>query len=104
MFKHNGTYYLTYSANLFTTTYYAVGVATSTSPLSGFVASEDNPIMKTISGKVGGPGHVMLFVDFDGYLRASYHVQVDLNNFSGNRKMVICGVWFNNGEITLKYT
>lgn len=104
MYKYNGTYYLTYSANLFTTTYYGVGVATSNDPLSGFTKNTNNPIMKTIEGEVSGPGHVMMFVGFDGNLRAAYHTQVDQNNFSGNRRLEICGAWFNNGELVIEYT
>ena len=102
MFKYNNTYYLTYSANMFTSTSYAVGVATSSNPLTGFVKDASNPIMKG-NNSVGGPGHVMIFKDFNGYLRASHHVQVDKNNYSGNRKMAISAIWFDNGKLTIEY-
>lgn len=103
MYKHEGKYYLTYSANIFLSEYYAVGCAVSNSPLSGFV-KESQPIMTAQSGVVAGPGHVMIFKGFDNYLYASYHVQVNLNEYSGNRRPTISGVWFNNGKMTIEYT
>lgn len=43
--KHNGKYYLTYSANYFGSKYYAVGYATSDSPLGTYVKDDNLPIM-----------------------------------------------------------
>ena len=101
--KYNGKYYLTFSANLYASNDYAVGVAVSSNPLSGFVKSEDNPILTRIPNKMAGPGHCMFFTDFDGYLWCCYHVQTNMNNPGGNRKMVISGAWFNNGKLTIEY-
>lgn len=43
--KHNGKYYLTYSANYFGSKYYAVGYATSDSPLGTYTKPDNLPIM-----------------------------------------------------------
>lgn len=41
MLKHDGVYYLTYSANYFGSKYYSIGYAISTDPLSGFTKLSD---------------------------------------------------------------
>jgi beta-xylosidase len=43
--KHDGRYYLTYSANNWETPQYGVGYATATSPLGPFTKSATNPIL-----------------------------------------------------------
>lgn len=43
--KHDGKYYLTYSANYYGSVHYAVGYAVSDNPLSGFVKGENAKIM-----------------------------------------------------------
>jgi hypothetical protein len=45
MYKHNGKYYLTYSANPFWAREYAVGYAVADSPLGDFVKPEKNRIL-----------------------------------------------------------
>ena len=45
MLKHNGKYYLTYSANHTRSPYYGIGVAVSDKPTEGFVKYEGNPIL-----------------------------------------------------------
>ena len=45
--KHNGTYYLTYSASGYTDPAYAVHYATSSSPLGTFTKYSGNPIFKS---------------------------------------------------------
>lgn len=47
MVKHEGTYYLTYSANHYQSKYYGVGYATSTEPLANFVKPEDSMLLGT---------------------------------------------------------
>ena len=53
MLKHNGKYYLTYSANHFRTPDYAVGYAVADTPLGPFQKFEGNPILKKNEGIVG---------------------------------------------------
>ena len=59
-FKRNDTYYIMYSANHYAGENYAVGYATSKSPLGPFVKSDRNPILEKNSdkgGQVTGTGH-----------------------------------------------
>lgn len=58
--KHKDTYYMMYSANFFVGKNYAVGYATSKSPLGPFVKAPNNPVLeKNIEkgGIVTGTGH-----------------------------------------------
>ena len=58
VFKHNSTYYMTYSANHYADPQYGVGYATAKSPLGPWTKSITNPILaqKPEIG-VSGPGH-----------------------------------------------
>lgn len=73
MVKHNGIYYLTYSANGYQSQDYAVGYATTTSlkePV--WTKSASNPILHRIYDLVG-TGHHTLFNDADGNMRIAFH-------------------------------
>ncbi len=73
MIKRDGTYYLTYSANHYQSQDYAVGYATSASPLSGFEKYEDNPILHK-KGDIVGTGHHSFTTSTDGkQLYIVYH-------------------------------
>ncbi len=63
--KHNGKYYLTYSANDYRNIDYAVGYAVSDSPLGEFKKYEGNPILKR-TDKVYGTGHHSFTTSKDG--------------------------------------
>lgn len=75
LLKHNGTYYLTYSANFWGSPYYSVGYATSDSPLGTYSKSENAQIMGIEPGNESnwdyfiGTGHAMfLTVGKDNYI------------------------------------
>ena len=55
--KHKGTYYLTYSGSHFESPEYAVGYATSDSPLGPWTKYEFNPVMKSTSYAHGTAHH-----------------------------------------------
>ena len=55
--KHNHVYYLIYSANDFRSPYYAVGYATSQSPLGPWKKSDENPMIRTEITGHNGRGH-----------------------------------------------
>ncbi|MEC7447041.1 MAG: family 43 glycosylhydrolase [Planctomycetota bacterium] len=55
--KHGGTYYLTYSGSHFESPHYAVGYATSESPLGPWTKHEHNPVMKSTSYAHGAAHH-----------------------------------------------
>lgn len=72
MLKHNGTYYLTYSGTVYTSDQYAVGYATSDSPLGTFRRYDGNPILN-FNEAVHGPGHHSFTTDANGDLWIVYH-------------------------------
>jgi hypothetical protein len=56
--KHNGTYYMTYSANMHNLPVYGIGVATAQHPLGPWTKFEGNPIVATDpSTNLVAPGH-----------------------------------------------
>jgi beta-xylosidase len=60
IFKHNGLYYMMYSANFYGGQNYAVGYATATHPLGPFTKAANNPVLqKNVEqgGVVTGTGH-----------------------------------------------
>lgn len=72
--KHEGTYFLMYSANVATSREYSVGYATSQSPLGPWTKSADNPVLKA-TDKVSGPGHNSVIASPDqSELFIVYHV------------------------------
>ena len=66
--KHNDTYYLMYSANCFCNESYALGYATSKSPLGPFIKYSGNPILTSFSlpGEISGTGHHAMTKSPDG--------------------------------------
>ena len=63
--KHEGLYYLTYSANHYKSNDYGVGYATSKHPLGPWEKYEKNPILQS-NPKVHGAGHHCLTKSPDG--------------------------------------
>jgi beta-xylosidase len=69
IFRHDNTYYMMYSANYFGGVHYAVGYATSNSPLGPFTKSDDNPVLAQNvdkGGTVTGTGHNSITYSPDG--------------------------------------
>lgn len=89
IFKKDGKYILTYSANLYEHDCYAVGYAVSDNPLSGFVKPDDGTHLKNMllgipsapgtglanyyKGFMKGTGHAGIFETPSGELMFSYH-------------------------------
>ena len=76
IFERNGLYYMMYSANFFGGADYAVGYATSESPLGPFKKSDHNPVLQkniTAGGDVTGTGHNMVLTLSDGQMLCVYH-------------------------------
>ena len=72
--KHNGTYYLTYSGNGYTSKKYAVGYATSDTVLGDYTRYANNPILSQVQDSgVYGPGHHAFFTSASGTLMIVYH-------------------------------
>ena len=76
--KHNGRYYLTYSANGFSHIEYAVGVAFADSPLGPYKKYAKNPILAR-NEHVNGTGHHSFTTAKDGkQLICVYHIHYSL--------------------------
>jgi len=72
VFKHNGVYYLIYSANHYESPDYAVGYATADSPTGPWKKASDNPILRR-PGALVGSGHGAMFIDADNDMRYVFH-------------------------------
>lgn len=69
IFKKNNLYYIMYSANYFGGKNYAVGYATSASPLGPFKKASNNPVLQKNTengGVVSGTGHNSVTISPDG--------------------------------------
>lgn len=77
IFKHNDIFYMMYSANFYGGKNYAVGYATSKSPLGPFTKADNNPVLeKNVEkgGFVTGTGHNSVTIAPDGkQLLCVYH-------------------------------
>lgn len=75
--KHDGRYYIMYSANYFGGKYYAVGYATSDNPLGPYEKAANNPVIQkndNQGGSVTGTGHCMVLNLADRYF-CVYHAR-----------------------------
>ncbi|MCD7755414.1 MAG: glycoside hydrolase family 43 protein, partial [Firmicutes bacterium] len=98
MLKHDGVYYLFYSGGYYGDSSYAMGYATSDSPLGPFVKYEGNPIISSTEA-VSGPGNNSFFYTLDGgEMFNAYHTHTVAAIAGGNRKLTIdrCG-WREDG-------
>jgi len=96
-------YYMTYSANPYWSFEYAIGVATSTSPLGLFEKYKNNPVIQGNREQgISGPGHNSIFQSHDGtrtYI--AYHVHMSIQIGGGNRMVLVSEVEFANGTMRL---
>ncbi|MBQ2324849.1 MAG: family 43 glycosylhydrolase, partial [Clostridia bacterium] len=89
MLKHNGVYYLTYSANHYKSQGYAVGCATSSSPLGNFEKCDYNPILsKNEAIKAVGTGHHSFFTANNGELFIVYHRHFSLTEINSRQTCI----------------
>lgn len=76
-FKHEGTYYMMYSANYYGGENYAVGYATASSPLGPYRKAENNPVLEKNTDKGGdvtGTGHnSLVFTEDSSRIYSVYH-------------------------------
>jgi beta-xylosidase len=74
--KRDGTYYLTYSGTGADSPNYAIGYATSKSPVGPFVKHRGNPIAhrsESVDPAIYGPGHHCVVTGPDGRMWMVYH-------------------------------
>ena len=77
--KHNGIYYMTYSANSYESPFYGIGCAITTDIKSGWIKYSDNPLLQKPKNLVG-VGHSAMFKDKKGDLRIVFHAHNNFNN------------------------
>jgi xylan 1,4-beta-xylosidase len=92
MLKRDGTYYMMYSGSGADSPFYAIGYATSKSPLGPFVKYAGNPIARG-EGKVIGPGHHCVVEGPDKKLWMIYH-QKKTSDISWPRFIAMDPLWF----------
>ena len=90
--KHNGTYYLEYSASGTQWTTYATGYYTGKSALGPFKYAPNNPLMRKTSGVVTGAGHGSIIKAPDGNWWQFYTIV--LPNYPGGRRLGMDPVGF----------
>ncbi|MCE1198661.1 MAG: glycoside hydrolase family 43 protein [Marinilabiliales bacterium] len=102
VFKRNGRYLMTYSANSYESPFYGIGVAEADRIEGPWTKCATNPIYQK-PGSLVGIGHSAMFRDNDGKLRMVFHA----HNHPGKihpRRMYISTVVFDriNGEEVMK--
>lgn len=83
LLKRGNTYYLLYSANHYESQDYAVGYATSSSPLGPWKKYSGNPILrrdKTAADGLVGTGHGAPFVCADGSYKYIFHAHASTSS------------------------
>lgn len=90
--KHNGTYYMTYSANSYESQSYGIGYAVATSPFGPWTKYPDNPILQK-PGDLVGVGHSAMFYDKNGQLKIVFHAHHSKKSIHP-REMYISDVTF----------
>jgi beta-xylosidase len=96
--KHNGLYYLIYSANDFRNPDYAVGYATSKSPLGPWEKSTNSPIISRKTIGQNGIGHGDVFWDKDNKMHYVLHTHYN-NSAVSPRKAGIIDLSFEGNKI-----
>ncbi len=94
VFKHNGTYYLEYSASGTQWMSYASGVYTAKSPMGPFTYSPRNPLLRKTTGIVTGPGHGSIVKGPDGNWWVFYTMV--MSNPPGGRRLGMEPVGFDS--------
>ncbi len=101
--KHNGTYYLQYSASGTQWKTYAEGYYTAKSPMGPFTYASNNPLLRKTEGLVTGPAHGSIVEGPDGQLWQFYTIV--LSNPPGGRRIGMDRVIFDkNGNMSVTIT
>lgn len=87
--KHNGLYYLIYSANDFRNPDYAVGYATSKSPFGPWEKSSDSPIISRQNTSQNGIGHGDVFWDKNNIMYYVLHTHFSNSGVSPRKAGMI---------------
>ena len=102
--KHNGIYYLLYSANHFESQDYAVGYATAGSPMGRWKKCAGNPVLRRDMDKSGGlvgTGHGAPFMCRDGKYRYIYHAHASQKSVQPRSSYIKELNWNEDGTISI---
>lgn len=102
MLRHEGRYYLIYSANWWQSEHYAVGYATGPGPLGPFVKQEGGPILQSHGSRERGPGGASFFRDRAGDPWIAYHAwSAPKTSYweGGARSLHLARVGFDEGRL-----
>tara|TARA_R110000744_G_scaffold374490_1_gene487314 strand:- start:14231 stop:15214 length:984 start_codon:yes stop_codon:yes gene_type:complete len=87
--KHGDLYYMMYSANDFGNPDYAVGFATSKSPLGPWKKADESPIIhKSVLG-INGTGHGDVFIDKRGEMQYVLHTHFNDSQVAPRRSAIV---------------
>ena len=101
--KHNGTYYLEYSASGTQWKTYAEGYYTAKSPMGPFTYAPNNPLLRKTEGLVTGTAHGSIVEGPDGNLWQFYTIV--LSNPPGGRRIGMDRITFDkDGNMSVKIT
>jgi hypothetical protein len=101
--KHNGTYYLQYSASGTQWKTYAEGYYTAKSPMGPFTYAPNNPLLRKTEGLVTGTAHGSVVEGPDGNLWQFYTIV--LSNPPGGRRIGMDRIIFDkDGYMSVKVT
>ena len=92
--KHNGLFYMTYSANSYESQFYGVGCATATDLMGEWEKYDNNPLLQN-PGNLVGVGHSASFYDKEGKLRIVFHAHSSTSNIHP-RAMYISTISFDS--------
>lgn len=70
--KHDGIYYMTYSANSYESQFYGIGCATATDIMGEWTKYPHNPLLQK-PGNLVGVGHSSMFKDREGNWKIVFH-------------------------------
>ncbi len=99
--KYKDTFYMMYSANVYSSSDYSIGYATASNPLGPWEKFGENPIMKkNLKNGISGPGHNSVTVSPDGNeLFIVYHTHTYPDWPDGNRTVNIDRLYFKNERL-----
>jgi xylan 1,4-beta-xylosidase len=101
--KHNGIYYLQYSASGTQWKSYAEGYYTAKSPMGPFTYASNNPLLRKTDGLVTGPAHGSIVEGPDGNLWQFYTIV--LSNPPGGRRIGMDRISFDKeGNMSVQIT
>ena len=101
--KHNGKYYLTYSANDYRDPMYGIGISVSDSPMGPFIKHINAPILKG-NQKVKGTGHHSFTTTPNGKkIICVYHIHNSTTEVEPRMTCIDFAEFYYNEELKMDY-